>query len=270
MISIEKIHSSDNFGIFVEVGCGLPVSSALLSVSGASNTVFFSESPYHKKYVEDKYQIDTNKVRAVSSDYIDSIIKYYNDHYFGKCYDGKTINTIYVSSFQVGDVLSNLITHGWIGLQYHNKKVLYHITLREKLSRFCYIEKIKNIGLRLLILQNQSINKPENLSIDIILSDDIIYNIFNYMNHEGIICYNKENKLCRAEDLLRNKKMINMYTEAFIPDVKDISDKEICILFKFNNTVNYQDKVKEINNKGFNCIIIGMNCQWENFLESFV
>ena len=51
---IEEIHQSNLYGCLIEIGAGLPLSNRLFGVSGASNTIYFSLSPYSKKVQEEK------------------------------------------------------------------------------------------------------------------------------------------------------------------------------------------------------------------------
>ena len=71
-------------------------------------------------------------------------------------YRKRKCNTVFVSSFQMGDkTLDPLtITHGWIGLAYKNITQFYHITLREPMSRADYIARIGIIGVELLWARN--------------------------------------------------------------------------------------------------------------------
>src|SRR4051812_34885083 len=119
---IEQLHKSDIFGIFIEIGCGVPVAAAMLGVSGASNTIFMSESPYSRDYYKYAYNLDpeSEMYRSVSPQYLKYILA---SGRFDRIYSEKPINTIYAASFQLGE-MNDKSTHGWICLK-HNQSVKY-------------------------------------------------------------------------------------------------------------------------------------------------
>jgi len=213
-LTIADIHKSDIKGIWIETGAGVALANALYSVSGASNTIYFSESPYCLEYAQEKFGIDKN-VRAVSAVYIKSVMNFYQD-----LIKSSKINTIYVSSFQI-EVDPKKITHGWIGLQYKSSIKLYHITIRENLTRAEYIKKIEEFGLQLLynlLTNTQCLNKDG--VIDIILNHNLSpdYSFLSHIHQNQIVCFDSfksEPKMCRMEDLFRDKEKIIIYKGSF-------------------------------------------------------
>jgi len=240
---IQKIHNTDIFGIFIENGCGVPVANAILNISGASKTVYFTECPYNKDYVILKY--GNHNFRSVSSEYVSFIADYYQN-----LIEQGIINTLYVSSFQVGGNSPDdrTVTHGWIYLQYDNAKIIYHATIRnQNYTRIDFINKIKTIGIQLLTNLKERIDK-QDLDIDIIISpfscrwqndptfcpdigterrsnerDDFNYYLFNLHTAGDILCWDSEGQLCRAEDLFRNKRQVLLLFENQELDLRSYS-----------------------------------------------
>lgn len=223
---IKHIHESNAFGIFVETGCGLPVSNALLSVSGASATVYLAECPYSKEYQASKYGekiIDGKPARAVSLENIKHIINFYK--VFEK---PANVNLIYVSSFQVGNN-NDISTHGWIGVSYktaggHINKY-YHISIHDSLTRAQYISKIEQIGVDILTSVIDGTGVPSNCCIDDgygqdgMLASPILPELLTSLQNEtddNFICI-KDGKAVRLEDLFRDQANILLYKGSFNP-----------------------------------------------------
>lgn len=264
---IQQIHSSPLYGIFIETGTSIPVASRLLDVSGASNTVYFAEAPYSKDYAYTKYKIDPS-TRAVSAEFVKQIGQYYK-HYI----EDKIVNTIYVSSFQVAEYNSPIVTHGYIHIINRESETTYHITLRKRnmincnvLSRNAYNMMIGQIGIKLLL------NIREPLHIDIIESTNQTLNVLDYMCYP--ICWNKEGINCRLEDIYRDRNEIIIFKGSFNPPHKmhikmmeNIQEKYpnavSTFLISRNNIIKGQitndeimKRVKYINQLKFNCMVI--------------
>jgi len=242
-MDIQAIHNSPIFGVYIETGASVPIANALLNEAGASKTVYLTESPYNQEYVVAKYGLDPN-TRSVSTDFVLKVLDYYQP-----LLDSKRINTIYVSTFQVSNKDASMVTHGWIGLQYYDTIVLYHISVRKWQTRQQHIADIAHIGLKLLFSTNVPLRGISNLCVDIILSvtkdvdvngyvnytlhniyddssnhdlhntyDDSsnynlhdTYNIYNYMGVNDIICWTPNFEMVRAEDMFRGRSGIKIY-----------------------------------------------------------
>ncbi|AYV75135.1 MAG: hypothetical protein Terrestrivirus1_9 [Terrestrivirus sp.] len=246
---IKKIHDDDIFGIFIETGPF--IAPALLNVSGASKTIYFSECPYSKKYVETKYGINLDVIRAVDINYAEAIINYYSH-----LVEDNTINTIFVGTFQVGDIDQDIVTHGWIGLRYKNKTVYYHITIRDKISRLEYIDKIKNTAIHLLLLKNEPLTDYMNLYIDNIITfgSNNLYNVYNYMNKDDVICVGVDGRICRSEDIFRTANKDNIIV-CMDNSANKYQTKNISYIISYTSYGNNINKVIELISNSSNCVI---------------
>jgi nicotinic acid mononucleotide adenylyltransferase len=134
---IEKLHKSDLFGCVIENGCGCSVANKLLSVSGASKTIYKTEVPYSKDVMEQEYNYHS---RAVSIESVKSMIEKYNQ-----------FNFVYGSSFQINN---DGCMHGWIGIKIYNNIKYYHVYFGDKkLARDKQIDLLSNFGLYLIFYQ---------------------------------------------------------------------------------------------------------------------
>lgn len=233
---IQELHESNAFGIIIETGCGVPVANALFEVSGASKTVFFTESPY-SKIVQDKIYGESH-ARAVSKENIDRFISHHEldlkkaESKNNLNADGKKVNYIYASSFQLGE--NNASTHGWIGIWTKNLGCrYYHISIHCPLSRKEYIAEIARIGVDLLYHctitePDVSLTVPSNCYIDIALDsngNEVDWNMmFVSLRGESNPLVGSDNfisikggKLVRLEDLFRDKETILLYKGSFNP-----------------------------------------------------
>jgi len=244
--NIKQIHNDDTFGIFIETGPF--IAPALLNVSGASKTIYFSECPYSKEYVKEKYGINLDVTRAVGINYVSAIMNYYS-HLVEK----NVINNIFVATFQVGDIDQNIVTHGWIGLRYKNKTVYYHITIRDKISRLEYIDKIKNIAIHLLILKNEPLGNYMNLYVDNIICSNNLYNVFNYMNKDDVICVGVNGQICRSEDIFRtsNKDIIVCMDNS----ANKYQTKNISYIISYTSYGNNINKIIELISNSSCCVV---------------
>jgi nicotinic acid mononucleotide adenylyltransferase len=268
-----------------------------LEVPGASKTIYCSECPYHKEYVKSKYGFDMNieRNRAVSKEYVMSIMNYSE---YNKLIKETTIKTIFVATFQIGDNDPETVTHGWFGLKQSDCLILYHMTIRDTLSRMENIQIIRNTGLALLKNKNRPLIEEQNLYIDVIdvvytlNYDRRLYNVLNYMSDKDIICWDHRGKMCRAEELFRfskdhsGEKQIIVYKGSFNPPTiahvnimgSTINDFAIA-KFTFMISVNTVDKskidyeeldkrIKMINMLGHSCIV-NKNGKFSVIIEYF-
>jgi len=270
-----------NIGKYIEEAKELKNDNAqIVLIGNKCDKDILSKNREEIENFKSKYKIES--VRAVSTEYVDSILDFYKN-----LIDNNIINMIYVSSFQVGDINQSMITHGYIGIQYINTKVIYHITIREKLTRINYIEKIKNIGLNLIFQRNEPMKDRKDLYIDIILSlnQNLTYTIFNYISRESILCWNDKHNLCRAEDIFRDKIKINIFQLFFknfqkeqLVILRNFLDKiekiEINIILLDLNKITFSyeiilDIISTICNFGYNCIVSNCNDTKQYFNINF-
>lgn len=199
---IQRIHESDMFGIFIEMGLGNPVSSKLCEVSGASNTIFCAENPYNDKYSRKLFGIEGRIVspeavhRVMNSDHV-------SDLYFD--YGNGKINTVFVSSFQIGN-RNDKSTHGYVGIKYKDEVKYYHISIHSRLDRSSYIKYIADTCLDLLDL---SMKISENSDIDGVWDSNLNPLVSDTLEFIGkdkgeTFTYIQDGKILRLEDLLRS------------------------------------------------------------------
>ena len=200
---IKHLHDSDMYGIFVEMGCGTAVTSALYSVPGASKTVYFAESPYSKEHQEELFG---KASRAVSIERVDSVLETYWNKYSDK------VNCVYAATFQIDDGDGSKSTHGWIGVRNKETKKFYHITVPEIFQRDMIFDRIAKQGISILFGQI-----PNNVDIinDGEQESDINAVIDNFSDF-NLVCFSN-GKLVRPEDVIRNKKRVVLYKGSFNP-----------------------------------------------------
>lgn len=197
---IREIHSSDAFGVFIELGCGNPVAHELCKIAGASNTIYFAENPYSKEFSKDKYKITE---RAVSAETILHIYQKVKVTY------PNSVNTYYISSFQVGD-RNNKSTHGYIGIGYKDTFTIYHLSINKIITRPSYIEEITQEGLILLyktILPVED-DRYKNTHVDIVYTENtstpnLIKSLIAFTNKNQSLLYVENGIPKRVEELLR-------------------------------------------------------------------
>lgn len=264
---IKNIHGSDLYGIFVEMGAGVPVSNLLFSVEGASKTVSKSISLYSKES-QLEYGRPEN-IRSVSLSGVTSIL---GKLILDECYNKKDINFILVSSFQIGE---NICNHGWIGIYYKSELQYYHITIPEYISRVDAISRIGLIQINLLhnIIFNTNLT---TIGLDISISKKC-NNILNSSNN-SILVFNPSHKMERLETTFRTdfgkiilfKGSFNPIHEAHL-EMMEFAEKKypnipkaFCItLSNFDENKNsliteenLLDRIKSINNLGYYAIIL--------------
>lgn len=214
----EKIHQSDIYGVFIETGCGVPISEALFNVAGASNTVYFSQSPYSREFFHTEYNIKNTKVRSVSPECLQGVLE---SEKISNLFESKKINTLYVSSFQVGDESNSISTHGWILFKYKENIKYYHISIHEKMTREDYIKRICENGLKLINSKNEFV--PEECDVDIILNYNLSYNkkrtlqFISKMNHKEQFSVFYKDKIDRLESLTRENNSLIIFKGSFKP-----------------------------------------------------
>lgn len=107
------------YGVFVEMGCGMPISQNILLCDGASRIVKEVICPYSKESQE--FHFGKSDFRSVSKDRVNEILtKIRFNPLYHDC------NLFVVSSFQVG---LDKVNHGWIGVCLNGSSSFYHITL---------------------------------------------------------------------------------------------------------------------------------------------
>lgn len=198
---IKNIHDSMYYGEFIEIGCGQPIAQLLYSVSGASKTIYFSESPYSKDYFSEKYG---NVKRAVSKEATELIIKKYEK---SKC------NFTLATSFQVGNY-NDISTHGWISINDRDVTKSFHISIHDSLSREEYIKLIGEIGIKIIHSYINNLNYDCTYIDD--FGDDTIDIFCNKTDGDNIIVVD-DGKIKRLEDIFRDKKEIIIYKGSFNP-----------------------------------------------------
>jgi len=227
---IEKIHDSDIYGIFIELGAGIPLSTCLFEVEGASNTVFMAISPYNKEFQENVYELAPD--RSVSFNGVKKIADYYEKH----TSFSKKVNTIMVTSFQIGGGICN---HGWVCLKSMHNTLFYHLTVKWEGNRKKTIESIGDYLLKILYNRNHQFDF--DIPIDIIKNDKgetmidlMLWNV----NETNLMVFMPTGEGIRLEEAFRplDKKLI--YKGSFNP----IHIGHVEIVNKTIDTLNtYQD-----------------------------
>lgn len=208
---VEDIHQSDIYGCFIEMGCGVAVTNALMSVSGATKTVFMSESPYAREYQHEKYH--NEGVRAVSKESVSKILEPIRCARQGY----NNVNAIYVASFQLGTD-PGASTHGWIAYRYGDKTRYYHISIHEHLTRKEYLDRIALSALTIIAAKNEYV--PTGADIDIVDGfDDNQAEMFDMIRHtkqDGFLCI-RGGQFCRIEEFFRNEENVLIFKGSFNP-----------------------------------------------------
>jgi len=275
---IEQIHKSDMYGVFVELGVGHPLAQMLYNEPGASATIEYSISPYSKDMQEQMFHL---KTRSVSKEGVETIL--------GEIKTSKKTNTIFVSSFQLGEK-DKSITHGWVGLEHKGKRMFYHLTLpsgNETISsRKEKIEALGYVCLQILDARND-LNKLVEIhqagTIDIIMDSE--GNTLDYLEtllqlypkpienvHSNCIIYvTSKGKVERVENLFRENPILNVYKGSFNPlhifhdlfaqEIAEITGVKTVLALSLNplfKTINYKevlDRVKMLNEHGYDVLI---------------
>jgi len=135
---IEDLHDNPIFMKIIEMGCGSTLMNTLCEVAGASNTVYWAKAPYSREYIQRAYAIPKTQ-RIVSKETIERILS--SEELT------EQVNTIYVSSFQIGPGVS---THGYIGIKNDVGEFIFHISIHEEMKREEYLKLIADIGIKLV------------------------------------------------------------------------------------------------------------------------
>lgn len=275
---IEEIHKSDMYGVFVELGVGHPLAQMLYNEPGASATIEYSISPYSKQMQEQLFFL---KTRSVSQEGVETILD--------EIKTSMKTNTIFASSFQLGEK-DKSITHGWVGLEFKGQRMFYHLTLpsgNEAISsRKEKIEALGYVCLQILDARND-LNKLVEIhqvgSIDIIMDSE--GNTLDYLEtllqlypkpvenvHSDCIIYvTSKGKVERVENLFRENPILNVYKGSFNPlhvfhdlfaqEIAEITGVKTVLALSLNplfKTINYkevQDRVKMLNEHGYDVLI---------------
>lgn len=197
---IKTIHESDMFGIFIEMGLGNPVSTKLCEVPGASNTIFCAENPYNADYSKKLFGIEG---RIVSLEAVCKIMN--SDHVTNLWFKASKINTVFVSSFQIGN-RNDKSTHGYVGIKYKDEVKYYHISIHISLNRGNYIHYIADTCLDLLDISRKDaeyfdIDGAWDSNLNPLLSDTLE---FIGKDKGETFTYIQDGKILRLEDLLRS------------------------------------------------------------------
>jgi nicotinic acid mononucleotide adenylyltransferase len=266
---IEKIHKSNFYGRFIEIGAGLPISTRLLSVAGASNTVDYTLSPYSKESCI-KFFGDS-KQRSVSREHIDYIAKK-----AGFIKDGYE-TFVLVTSFQLSRGNEDVISHGWIGIYFCDKNIYeeYHVDL----SNIFNIETaLGDLGIALL--HNFLFPNDEPLPVyyaNIVYSSGCInpYATLRHIESNGYydngVIFLPNGKITRIAEYVRGLDNILLYKGSFNPIHNDhinfITSPNLpdgTPIFMISLHTNYKDdneikdilkRVELINNLGYPVIV---------------
>jgi hypothetical protein len=206
----EDIHLSDIYGCFVEMGCGVAVVNALMSIAGATATVYVSECPYSREYQHDNYH--NEGTRAVSKESVSKILEWRWKDMIGL----NGVNAAYIASFQLGG--DGKSTHGWIAYAYKSKTRYYHISIHESLTRKQYLERIALCGLLIIAARNEYV--PTGACVDIVDGfDDNQAEMFDMVRHtrqDDFLCI-RDGKFYRLEDFFREERSILLFKGSFNP-----------------------------------------------------
>lgn len=262
---IQKIHASDMFGIFIEMGLGNPVSSKLCEVPGASNTVFCAENPYNGDYSGKLFGIEG---RIVSLEAVRKIMN--SDRVNALVLKDSRINTVFVSSFQIGD-LNGKSTHGYVGISHKNEVKYYHISIHHPSNRQEYIRLIAETCLNLLTNEDYTyVDGAWDSNLKPLYNDTFHYlnkgtHGFTYIQNESIL---------RLEDLLRSaKEGLIVYKGSFNPITnahlkimneagRQYPNYKTCFSISMNtfdkgtpNWDNLKERIRLINNLGHSVLL---------------
>jgi nicotinic acid mononucleotide adenylyltransferase len=143
---VEQIHKSNLYGIVVETGCSTALTSKLMDVTGASNTVYLAKQPYSKQYQEHVYgQMN----RSVSREFAELAIQ--KELELIPTEDLHKVNFIITSTWQMSEDAEH-ITHGWFGVWYFGQVYHLHFTFLKGpvFTRDKIVDLIGKIGINIL------------------------------------------------------------------------------------------------------------------------
>lgn len=236
---IQEINESKTFARILEVGAGVPIANLMYSQTGASKSVYSSECYYSREAFTKKF--GESKERAVSPIRLRDLIIENND--ITNDLLSHEYNTIVATTFQVGEK-NDISTHGWIGINFaeviedvngdfiKDDIKYFHISIHESLTRKEYIEKIGEIGIRLLHSRNKFI--PKDCYIDSVLDDmfvpiyeDCVNAIINSGSVEQMSVFHVDGQVDRIESITRGVDNLILYKGSFNPPT--IAHQEIAI-----------------------------------------
>ena len=277
---IQSINESPIFARILEVGAGVPVANLLYSQRGASKSIYSTECYYAREAFENKFGV--SKERAVSPIRLRDLIIEHDD--ITRDILENKYNTVLATTFQVGEK-NNISTHGWIVLNI--SKVIedddgdwkgdkpkwvednlkyYHISIHEPLTRQEYIEKIGEIGVKILHSQNKSI--PKDCYIDSVLDDmlvpiyeDCVNAIINSDEAEQMSVFHEDGRVDRIESITRGVDNLILYKGSFNPPT--VAHEEIAT----QSLAHYDSKSKS---KFLFCISVNTVQKGEVDVESLV
>lgn len=229
MHKVEEIHKSKLFGVIVETGCGAAITSELMSVSGASNTIYSSSIPYSKECEHRKYGNDFG--RSVSAAFIQTVIAKESEIFQIE----PKVNFILAASWQLNDGDLNKYVHGWIGVGLKDKSVTqaYHFSFDRSLVGKCTREQLlAHIGQQGANVLYSFINEDKAIELtfgacldmaytitdenDYIVNYDVLINSFETCDRDYPICFNNAGCM-RFEDLMREGNEFVIMKGSFNP-----------------------------------------------------
>lgn len=197
------------YGMFIEMGCGMPISHGILQQEGASKYVDSVFCPYSLD--AQNTILGKSLFRSVSVERIQECL-----NYLLKANNTK-VDFFVVDSFQTGE---NKVNHGWIGIYKKGDIKYYHITLGKK-DRCALIKYIYEIFE--CIMENKRIPTIFGC-VDIVL-DSLLQPLYketfalqdNYRLEKISMIMIEDGILVRPEAVLRDKKKIVIFKGSFNP-----------------------------------------------------
>lgn len=225
---IKRIQDSDYYGLFVEIGAGVPVTSMIYNLPGASKVIHASFSPYSKEAQEEL--LGKSDYRSVS---YENILKGLTELII---LNEEFVNFIYCSSFQLGSTNDTHSTHGWVGvtMKINNHWIITigHMSKHIKNTREESIKEIGVSGLQFLssCLFGESLKEGTNIDIlkyyeyvdykiveqNIITPEFLKKVVLKGIGPNDYICI-QEGQLVRLEDVFRDQPIIALYKGSFAP-----------------------------------------------------
>lgn len=229
MHKVEEIHKSKLFGVIIETGCGAAITSGLMSVSGASNTIYSSFIPYSKECEHRLYGDEFG--RSVSAAFIQTVIAEESKIFLTE----PKANFILAASWQLNDGDPKKYVHGWIGVGLKEERVshIYHFSFDRSLIGNCtrgqLLEAIGTQGVNVLY---SFINKDKAIELtfgacldmayvvtdenDFTVDYDVIINSLEACDRDYPICFNNAGCM-RFEDLMREGSEFVIMKGSFNP-----------------------------------------------------
>lgn len=229
---INTIKENKSYGVFIEVGGGLPTYNELCKhPNTASKIAYYAESPNSWDYNKETYQHEPN-VRAVSPEIC---LRFLTVHYMEimSKENHANVNFILTNTVQIANE-SKVASHGWFGYMNFELNItrFYHYSINLHQSRNTQLDIIAKIGLD-IIAANSDSSKLDNGYIDNILDIDfnqlheetLISLINGKLNkhhyHNSTLVFNKNNQIERLNDFYRRVDDIIVFKGSFNPVHKD-------------------------------------------------